>query len=364
MEALKFQPEDSNFYNELRSEVQVYFTERKISMRANRRMRIKIAFMFIVYCLAYASIFIYGNNRVYLMIVYCFMGGWSVLLGLNIGHDAAHNAIFEKREHNRLLLLIFELLGMNGYNWKNRHLGAHHIYPNVMNYDSDIQQTNIVKIFPNDKHRRAHAFQHLYMPFLYLLYIFRWIIYRDFKDVFSRNIGYFDNSKYPNNEIVKMIISKTFYLFYMIGIPFLILNISFFTMLTVFFALTVFGSLVIAMVLLSTHVGEDANFPETDGNGVLPHSWSYHQVLTAADFGTDSHVLNYLFGGFNHHVIHHLFPNICHIHYPYLTPILIRTARKYGFPYRSKKYLITAMFSHFKLLRQNGLQRSWANLEL
>jgi linoleoyl-CoA desaturase len=153
---------------------------------------------------------------------------------------------------------------------------------------------------------------------------------------------------------LKMVLFKVLYLAQMIVIPSLLLDLSLMTTIWAFLLLTVFGSLVITLVLLSTHVGEDANFPEPNSENILPHSWSYHQVITAADFGTKSHTINLLFGGFNHHVIHHLFPHICHIHYAQLTPILIETADKYGLPYRSKKYLAAAVLSHFKLLKRNA----------
>jgi linoleoyl-CoA desaturase len=140
----------------------------------------------------------------------------------------------------------------------------------------------------------------------------------------------------------------------MIVLPALFIDVKLIIILSAFFILTLFGSLIIILVLLSTHVGEDANFPEPDENNVMPHSWSYHQVLTASDFSTNNTSINFLFGGFNHHVIHHLFPNICHIHYPKLTPILKELALKYGVPYRCEKYLIVAVFSHFKLLKRNA----------
>ena len=107
------------------------------------------------------------------------------------------------------------------------------------------------------------------------------------------------------------------------------------------------------MVLLSTHVGEDAYFPEPDSNGEMPHSWSHHHLKTAGDFSTNSFIITHLFGGFNHHVIHHLFQHICHIHYPALTKILIDVSKRHGLKYRSKKYLTTAVLSHFKLLYNN-----------
>lgn len=361
MENTRFSKETSSFYAELRSAIDVHFIKNEISYRANNKMLIKIAVMFLIYLISYFSIYFFQANVTILFFIYAFIGGWSVLLGLNIGHDAAHNAIFKKKPSNEMLLYIFEILGTNSYNWKNRHIGAHHVFPNVMDHDSDIQQTNLVKIFPKDKHRSFHVFQFLYMPFLYMFYILRWVVYRDFKDIRSEKIGTYANSNYPKKEILKMIFFKLIYISYMIVVPAFILDYSFINLLLAFLILTVSGSLVITMVLLSTHVGEDANFPEPDKNGVLPHSWSYHQVLTAADFGTESWLINQLFGGFNHHVIHHLFPNICHIHYPQLTPILKKSALKHNLPYRHKKYLFAAMFSHFKLLFRNGQNKLVTN---
>ena len=354
MGKLKFTKEPTPFYAELKSAIDDYFKSNDLSYKANNKMLLKIGFMFAIYLIAYSSLYLFKENTAFLYLLYAFMGGWSVLLGLNIGHDAAHNAIFKKKQHNAMLLFVFELVGTNAYNWKNRHFGAHHIFPNVMDHDSDIQQTNFVKIFPKDHHRSFHAFQFLYMPFLYMFYILRWFVYRDFKDVHSKNIGAFNNSNYPRKEVFKMIFFKLFYLLYMVVLPVLLLDYHIGQTLLAFFLLTVSGSLVITMVLLSTHVGEDACFPEPDKNGVLPYSWSYHQVITAADFGTNSWLLNQLFGGFNHHVIHHLFPYICHVHYPALTPILKKYAAQYNLPYRHKKYLLAAMFSHFKLLYRNG----------
>lgn len=354
MNSLKFSPENTDFYKELKTRIDHYFVSNNISTKANQKMLSKLIIMGLIYSLSYASIYMFGGNLLHLFIIYGFIGSWSVLLGLNMGHDAAHNAIFTKNKHNKYLLLIFELLGTSSYNWKNRHLGAHHVFPNVMDYDSDIQQSNIVKIFPEDKPTKIHFFQHLYMPFIYMFYIIRWLIYRDFKDVLSSNIGVFDNSNYPQREVYKMILSKLFYFFYLVILPSYFLELSFLTVSLAFFFLTICGSLTITLALLSTHVGENANFPAPDKNGVLPYSWSYHQVMTASDFGTENKLINLLFGGFNHHVIHHLFPHICHAHYPQLTPILKETCQKYNLPYRSEKHLAMAIISHFKLLKQNG----------
>ncbi len=354
MEKIFFAAEDSNFLNELREKIDHYFKSNQRSHYANSAMILKLVAMTVIYIGAYLAIFMVEGNHLLIYTLYAFIGAWSVFLGLNIGHDAAHNAIFKNPRANRALLLVFDLLGTNAYNWVNRHLGAHHVYPNIMDYDSDIQQTSVVKIFPNDEHHAYHRFQHLYMPLVYMFYIFRWVMYRDFKDAFSKRIGVFDNSNYPKKELVKMIFFKIFYLSQFILIPVLILHVSWLFALSAFFLLTVVGSLVITFVLLSTHVGEDAQFPEPNEDHVLPHSWSYHQVLTASDFGKSNPLIVTFFGGFNFHVIHHLCPHICHIHYPEITKILVETCQKYNYPYRSEKYLISAVISHFRLLRNNS----------
>lgn len=357
MEKIYFKPETDDFKKELFSKVNDYFKSSKDTIFANTRFIIKIVTMLLIYILLYLSIFQFGSSSIYLFSAYAIIGALSVLLGLNIGHDAAHNALFKDKNANRISLFVFELLGTNSYNWVNRHLGAHHVFPNIMDYDSDVQQTNVVKIFPNDKHLRIHRFQHVYMPVIYLFYIARWLVYRDFKDVFLKRIGVYDNSNYPKSQIVKMILFKVLYIVQMVVLPMLVLKLSLGIVLLAFFILTVSGSAVIALVLLSTHVSEDAYFPEPDENNVLPHSWSHHQVLTAADFATKNKIVNLLFGGFNHHVIHHLFPNVCHVHYPKLTPILIEMAEKYGLNYRSHSSLQHAVYSHFKLLKNNSYNK-------
>ncbi len=358
MKKIKFPSEPDSFFKELSSKVNEYFTQNSIPKHGNRAMYFKISMLFGLYCLIYSCIYIVGNNPTYLFIIYPILGAFGVFLGLNIGHDAAHNAIFKKPKHNKRLLIIFEILGTSSYNWKNRHLGAHHTFPNVMDYDSDIQQTNIVKIFPKDEHKDHHAFQHFYMPVLYLAYIFRWIFYRDFKDSVSKNIGVFDNSNYPRAEIIKMVLFKLLYVVQMIVLPSIFLELPISTIILAFISLVLFGSIIITLVLLSTHVGEDSHFPEPNEDNVLPHSWSHHQVYTTSDFSTNSFVVNNLFGGFNHHAIHHLFPHICHIHYPAITPILKEVCEKYELPYSSKKYLISAVISHFKLLKNNSLNNA------
>ena len=112
-----------------------------------------------------------------------------------------------------------------------------------------------------------------------------------------------------------------------------------------------YTSYTIAMALISAHIGEHSVYSEPNQNGGMPQSWVRHQIVTTCDFATHNKLILNLFGGFNHHVVHHLFPNICHIHYPNLTNILVETCDEFGMPYYSNSTLFDAVKSHLKFLK-------------
>ena len=182
---ITFPPERDEFYADLRKEVSAHFKNAGHTHFGNRQMHVKVAVMFAVYFGLYACMLSASPSVEMLLVWYAMIGVWGVFLGLNVGHDAAHFALFKSRKWNKVFLHVFDLLGTNSFNWKNRHVGAHHLFPNIMDHDSDIQQSDVVKIFPKDKHRSIHKVQWLYMPVVYMIYIFRWVVYRDFKDIFS-----------------------------------------------------------------------------------------------------------------------------------------------------------------------------------
>lgn len=351
---ITFPPENDDFFNDLRNEISVYFKETNQSIYGNKWMYLKIATLCLVYFLVFAIPFVFQVKPWHIFISYAFLGIWGVFLGVNIGHDAAHNALFKTKKYNQWFMYIFDLLGLSSFNWKNRHVSGHHVYSNIMEYDPDIQQSPIVKIFPQDKRRNFHRFQWLYMPFIYAIFIPRWVFYRDFKDLFYKRIGGFKNRPYPISEMIKMSAFKVIYVAYMVFLPTHVSGLDLGVFIIGFILLMVCSSLTIVVILLTTHMLEDSYFPEPDENGMMPYSWSKHQVLTTSDYATESKIITHLFGGFNHHVIHHLFQNICHIHYPQLTQILKKVATKHNVPYQSKKFIMPAMYSHFKLLYNNG----------
>jgi linoleoyl-CoA desaturase len=65
-------------------------------------------------------------------------------------------------------------------------------------------------------------------------------------------------------------------------------------------------------------------------------------------------VLSWYLGGLNFQVEHHLFPNVCHVHYRALAPIVERACRTHGLRYQAQPTLRAALSANLRWLRALG----------
>ncbi|MEM9983474.1 MAG: acyl-CoA desaturase [Bacteroidota bacterium] len=351
---INFDTHADPFYQLLKQRVREHFQQRGQSPFATPYFYFKGLLLFLAYLGCYGAILRSQANTGLLLLGYVGMGALAILLGLNLAHDAAHGAISRRAWVNRFFLHAFDLLGANSYMWRNRHVFAHHPYPNVIHHDSDIQQVPFVRIFPDDLLRKVHRFQHLYMPLLYFFYTLHWTLRRDFVDFMAKGIGAYRPKGSHGVEWVKLVFFKAFYLGYVLALPICLMPEQWGWILLGYLLMNFSGSGVVAIALISTHVGEHSVFPTPDEAGNFPHSWAEHQVLTTSDFCTHHPLVNFLFGGFNHHLIHHLFPRISHVHYVQLTPILVKTVEECGLSYHCEPSLKQTVLSHWNLLVARG----------
>ena len=100
------------------------------------------------------------------------------------------------------------------------------------------------------------------------------------------------------------------------------------------------------------HSIEETNHPLPDDQGIIEDNWAMHQIRTTANFSKKSKFLTWYLGGLNYQIEHHLFPNICHIHYPNIAPIVKKTAEEYELPYVEHKTFVKALESHIGLMRK------------
>ncbi len=363
MPSLKFKKDDI-FFKYLRTEINAYFTATALTKKATSFWYVKAWSFITLYIVTYSFLLIYGKHISVLYACYATLGTLSILLGLNIGHDAAHGSISKNQSVNKRYAIVFDILGGNSYIWRIRHVYAHHPYPNVIGFDSDIKQSKLVRIFPRDAYLKFHRFQHIYTPILLIFsYTLNWFLIRDFQDFYVQRFGKKIIKKHPKGTFQKIVLFKLLYLSFILVVPLLSMGINrhlFFG----FLVMNVFSGILISIALVSTHVGAHHEFPLPNAEGDFDHTWSTHQIATTSDFCTNNKLTNFFFGGFNHHVIHHLFPDINHVHYVNITPVLKKAARKFDVNYRTEENLFHVFKSHITLLKREGYEYNILHQEI
>jgi linoleoyl-CoA desaturase len=101
-------------------------------------------------------------------------------------------------------------------------------------------------------------------------------------------------------------------------------------------------------------VVDGTEYPEPDETGLLENTWAVHQIRTTTNFANGNKLLSWYVGGLNYQIEHHLFPNVCHVHYRKIAPIVEQTAREYNLPYKSIPTFMGAMAGHARLLKKLG----------
>jgi linoleoyl-CoA desaturase len=338
----------------LKGRVDGYFSARALTKKANGFMIFKCVFLLVAFAGVYAAILAGRASTTGLLALAVLFGIVSALVGLNIAHDAVHNAISNHWVINRLLSYTFNLIGANQYVWRITHNEVHHAYPNVFDVDPDIDQSPLLRMSPFAPCWKVHRYQHLYAPALYLLFGFYLVFIKDFRVLFwMRRLGNKQPLAHPRREYVILFVTKTLYLAYMVFIPYWVLGLPFGHVLVGFAAVQLVTAVIFSVVTVPAHVVQEAAYPKPDAQGKLEGDWALHQMHTTLDFNPDSALANWLTGGGNTQVIHHLFPEICHVHHPALVPIVERTAREFGILYQHTS-LLRAWRSHFALLKIFG----------
>lgn len=344
-------PKPDDFFMKLHKEVEETILKNKTYYWQN----VGKAFLFLaMYFGLYACILFLGSDTSLLYFFYVLLGFTTIMLFINSFHDAAHGALFKKPKYNRAFMYVLELFGTNNWLWQKRHIGLHHPLPNVPDWDIDIKQSDIIRIFPTSPLLNLHKYQHVYMWFIYPLYTLNWLYIRDFKDFFGTKDNYVKQvTKIPGIEVWKLFTAKIFNLAYMLIIPMLLLPQAWNVILGAWIVYHLSASALAVIALVSTHVDEDAVFPIAPEDGKFETTWAEHQMIVTKDFSADSPIANFIYGGFTHHVAHHLFPAVAHTYYPRITPIIRKYAAEYDLPYTCYPFA-HAVRSHFRLLKNSG----------
>lgn len=344
-------PTDNLHYRKLRSRLKQLVKTLPASRRLEKIYAVIV--LPVLYLLIYITAINLNYNTALFYVLYALLGIVSVLIFINVIHDAVHNNVFKKRWKNNAVLLVFDLLGGNSYIWKKRHILLHHNYQNIAGWDSDIEQSGLIKIFKNEKPSIINRNQTWLIFLLYPLYLFNWILIRDFKDFFLKKRMIKKVCKIPKIEYCKLFFFKTLFIFYMVVIP-VILGFNPLVVFGALFTMFATGSVFALLALLTPHVNDKSKFPLPNENGKLNVSWFGHQFNTTNDVSQSNWFTRHIMGNFNFHLSHHLFPDINSVYAPEVTSEIRRYANENGFEYRSYK-LLEALYYHYKLIKANAV---------
>ncbi|HYG04625.1 MAG TPA: acyl-CoA desaturase [Chryseosolibacter sp.] len=355
--SIRFSPAKSDFFSTLNSRVNDYFKSANVSRYGNAHMVIKTIFMFVVYFTPYFLILTSVITHPLLLLLAALVMGLGMAgIGLAVMHDANHGAYSKILWVNNLIGYSLNLVGGHAFNWKVQHNVLHHTYTNIHDVDEDISPRGVLRMTPHGEWKTMHQFQYLYAWFFYGLMTLVWITVKDF----VRLQRYHQDGmvKKQKASIVRewiiLIATKLIYITYIFVIPFMVLDLPLWQILVGFVIMHYIAGFILAIIFQPAHVIDGTEYPLPNENGVMDNTWAVHQMHTTTNFANNNRLLSWYVGGLNYQVEHHLFPNICHVHYRNISPIVKATAEEFGVPYKSEPTFIGAIIGHAKLLKALG----------
>ncbi|NBC24526.1 MAG: acyl-CoA desaturase [Bacteroidetes bacterium] len=345
------------FIQELRTQVNTYFSENGISTYANPSMVIKTFYMLALYFVPYA-LMVFGVVSSFWGIgaMFVLMGFGMAGLGLSVMHDANHESYSRHKSVNWLLGGIINFIGGHAPNWQVQHNFLHHGYTNIEGMDDDISTTSILRFSPNQELKKVHKAQHLYAWFFYSIMTLYWAIGKDFIQLhryYKEGLPLHPTKSYPR-MFLELVGVKVLYFSFALVIPLLVLPIAWYWVVAFLVVSHLISGLSLSLIFQTAHVMPTSEFPEVDETRKVDTHWAVHQMLTTANFSPRSKWFSWLIGGLNYQIEHHLFPNICHVHYPKISEIVRETAEKYGVPYHIQPTFAKAVAVHWRMLYKLG----------
>lgn len=347
----------SDFTRTLRKRVDTYFREHQIARQANTAMKVKTVVLLTAYIAPFVMLFVLDGSFFLGLGLWAIMGIAKAGIGMAVMHDANHGAYSKNQKVNTLIGHFLNLLGGAVINWKFQHNVLHHTYTNIAGKDNDIDGAGTLRFHPHGEHEKYHKHQWFYAFFLYGVLTLFWAAAKDFIQ-YKRYKDLRKPTATPASErllLIRLVVFKLVYFAVVLGLPMAFSPYTWWMVVTGFLVMHIIAGLVLSLIFQMAHVVEETEFPVPDAAGNMEDSFMAHQLKTTANFATHNKLLTWYSGGLNHQVEHHLFPNICHVHYPALAPIVRETAHEFGLPYNEMPSFGAALKSHIAMLKKFGI---------
>lgn len=349
----KFERHDE-FFNALKRRADDYFRSTGKSPRDCWQMYLKTFLILSWFAGSYVFL-VFGPVSWWTVLPACASAGLAMAaIGFSVQHDGGHRAYSRFSIINRLAAMTLDMLGGSSYFWARKHNVIHHTYANITGHDDDIELGILGRLSPHQPRLAMHRLQHYYLWFLYGFLTIKWQYYDDFRDLFSGRIGVHAVPRPTGREMAIFVLGKMFFATMALAVPFMLH--TWWHVLLVYLCVSFFQGVTLSVVFQMAHCVEEAAFPMPDSDtGRMSSSFAIHQIETTVNFAPDNRLLSWFVGGLNYQIEHHLFPQICHIHYRALSPLVKETCQEFGVRYNVHRSFCSGVASHFRWLRRMGL---------
>ena len=361
MNRIKYKNDKQEFVTELRTKVFQYWKNKGIDKHGNTEILVKTILMTLVYLVPFGLMLSgFVDSPLIAMLCWIIMGLGMSGTGLVTMHDANHGSFSKSTWINKFFGSSLYLLGGFPANWKYQHNTLHHGYTNIEGHDEDIAHGGVLRFSPHKPLKKVHKYQYIYAWFFYGLMTFSWVTIKDFKQFqkYKKDGAVLNGSGKYSGLFIKLLVSKVIYYAVFLALPLMLVPLAWYWILLGFMIMHFTSGLVLSTIFQTAHVVPTSEYPLPDKNNELDNNWAVHQLYTTCDFAPKSKIFTWLIGGLNYQVVHHLFPNISHVHYKKLAPIVRDTAQKYGLPYHVNRSFMLAVIEHLKMLKELGIEKT------
>ena len=360
---VRFNRKPSDFSKTLKERVDAYFKENGLSRQGDWRMYAKTVLMLGLFFTPWAFIAFGGIGGGWQFWVAEIVMGFGLAgIGLNVMHDANHGSFSKHKWVNQTVSYVLDLVGGSSALWRIQHNVLHHSFTNIEGLDEDIDTPGILRFTPNRPLKKIHKLQFIYAWGFYSIMTLFWMTAKDWLALARyRKKGLVKSSGSSVGQLTRdLIISKLLYFGYIMVLPALFSGLPFWKITVGWMVMHAVTGLILASIFQPAHVLEDLQFSQGKKGASMEDDNLSHQLKSTANFGTRSRLFTWMCGGLNHQIEHHLFPQVCHIHFSDLAPIVRKTAEEFGLPYRSSTTFAGALALHTKMLWKLGREEQWA----
>jgi len=360
---VRFNRKPSDFSKTLKERVDAYFKENGLSRQGDWRMYAKTVLMLGLFFTPWAFIAFGGTGAGWQFWVAEIVMGFGLAgIGLNVMHDANHGSFSKHKWVNQTVSYVLDLVGGSSALWRIQHNVLHHSFTNIEGLDEDIDTPGILRFTPNRPLKKIHKLQFIYAWGFYSIMTLFWMTAKDWLALARyRKKGLVKSSGSSVGQLTRdLIISKLLYFGYIMVLPALFSGLPFWKIIVGWMVMHAVTGLILASIFQPAHVLEDLQFAQGEKGASMEDDNLSHQLKSTANFGTRSRLFTWMCGGLNHQIEHHLFPQVCHIHFSDLAPIVRKTAEEFGLPYRSSTTFAGALALHTKMLWKLGREEQWA----